>query len=303
MPWFRVDDNLGFHHKVIAAGNPAMGLWVRAGSVSASQLTDGFVPDHMVRSLGTVAQAKRLVEVGLWARVKGGYTFHEWDERQPRRADVEAERAAAKERMRAARERKRKAAQEASSQVSEERSENVRPNTSRSSGEVLGTFGNPYPTQPDPSRPDPPKEDVSEADASDAEPTSTLQLVADERSDVERICEHLAEQVEATGSKRPPVTQRWRTEARLMLDRDGRTEDQVHSCIRWLYTSAHPDAIFWRPNVRAIPKLRAEYDRLRQLAERTQAATGSTGRNAEWAAMQERQMARAIEREREMGLR
>ena len=25
MPWFRVDDNLGFHHKVIAAGNPANG--------------------------------------------------------------------------------------------------------------------------------------------------------------------------------------------------------------------------------------------------------------------------------------
>ena len=157
MPWFRVDDNLGFHHKVIAAGNPAMGLWVRAGSVSASQLTDGFVPDHMVTTLGTVAQAKKLVEVGLWDRVDGGYTFHEWDERQPRRADGEAERAAAKERMKAARDRKRKAAQEASAQVSGSRSADVRPNVSRSSGEVRETFGDPNPTQPNPTQPDPPK--------------------------------------------------------------------------------------------------------------------------------------------------
>ena len=63
MPWFRVDDNLGFHHKVIAAGNPAMGLWVRAGSVCASQLTDGFVPDHMIASLGvSVGAIEKAVE-------------------------------------------------------------------------------------------------------------------------------------------------------------------------------------------------------------------------------------------------
>lgn len=32
MPWFQVDDQLSFHAKVIAAQNPAMGLWVRAGA-------------------------------------------------------------------------------------------------------------------------------------------------------------------------------------------------------------------------------------------------------------------------------
>lgn len=169
MPWFRVDDNLGFHHKVIAAGNPAMGLWVRAGSVCASQLTDGFVADHMIASLGTVAQAKRLVDVGLWMRTEGGYRFHEWEERQPRRSDVEAERAAAKERMRAARERKRKLAQDASPQVDGVRSGDVRPNKSRSSGEVLETFGNPDPSLPDPSLPDPPKSVPDSATAPSAQ--------------------------------------------------------------------------------------------------------------------------------------
>ena len=94
MPWFKVDDNLAFHAKAVAAGNPAMGLWVRAGSWSAQQLTDGFVPDHMFPALGTLAQAKRLVEVRLWHREDGGYRFHEWnrDGRQPTRQDVEKRR-------------------------------------------------------------------------------------------------------------------------------------------------------------------------------------------------------------------
>ncbi len=83
--WFKVDDTLAFHHKTVAAGVSAMGLWVRAGSWCAQTLTDGFVPEHMVPALadGDAGLAGRLVEAGLWRRVKGGYTFHEWAEHQP----------------------------------------------------------------------------------------------------------------------------------------------------------------------------------------------------------------------------
>lgn len=169
MPWFRVDDNLAFHHKVVAAGNPAIGLWARAGALCAQQLTDGFVPDHMIPALGTVAQARKLVQVGLWTRMEGGYAFHEWEERQPRKADVEAERAAAKERMRLAREKKRKAAQEANTQATGARSGSVRPNTGRSSGEVRETFGDPYPSLPYPSLPDPPRSVTDSAGATSAQ--------------------------------------------------------------------------------------------------------------------------------------
>ncbi|MFC5184392.1 hypothetical protein [Actinomadura harenae] len=100
MTWFKVDDTLAFHRKVVAAGNAAMGLWVRAGSWSAQQLTDGFVPKHMVASLGTRGQAEKLVAVGLWEHAEGGYVFHGWNERQPTRQQVEQEREAARERMR-----------------------------------------------------------------------------------------------------------------------------------------------------------------------------------------------------------
>lgn len=99
MPWFKVDDNFALHPKVMRAGNEAIGLWVRAGSWAMQQLTDGFVPDDIVPILGTVKAAKRLVAVGLWLPVEGGYQFHEWVARNPSRSDLEAQREATRKRQ------------------------------------------------------------------------------------------------------------------------------------------------------------------------------------------------------------
>lgn len=89
MPWFRVDDVLADHPKVIMAGNAAMGLWVRAGAWSMKHLTDGFIPDAVLSVLGTAKEADALVRVGLWTVSAGGYTFHAWDGRQPTKDEVE----------------------------------------------------------------------------------------------------------------------------------------------------------------------------------------------------------------------
>lgn len=89
MTWFKVDDGLAFHTKTLEAGNAAMGLWVRAGAASARELTDGFVPTRLARQLGTPAEARRLVAAGLWLEVDGGYQFHEWEQANPTRAEVE----------------------------------------------------------------------------------------------------------------------------------------------------------------------------------------------------------------------
>lgn len=106
MTWFKVDDTLAFHPKVMQAGNPAMGLWVRAGSWASQQLTDGYVPDDVARTLGSRAEIGRLVDSGLWLPgVTGGFQFHQWNEggRQPKRNDVEARREADRQRKAAAR--------------------------------------------------------------------------------------------------------------------------------------------------------------------------------------------------------
>lgn len=78
------------------------------------------------------------------------------------------------------------------------------------------------------------------------------------REDVMELCNLLADLVEENGSKRPNVTQRWRDEARLLLDRDKRPLNEAKDLIRW--TQSDP---FWKSNVMAMPKFRQQYDRLR----------------------------------------
>lgn len=136
MTWFKVDDGLATHQKVLAAGNAAMGLWVRAGAWCSQQLTDGHVPLATVRLLGNVKQAKALVAAGLWIEAEGGYQFHDWSDYQPTRERVER-----------TREERRQAGRRGGLQSGEVRSK--REATSKQGASPLL---NP---RPDPTRPDP----------------------------------------------------------------------------------------------------------------------------------------------------
>lgn len=85
------------------------------------------------------------------------------------------------------------------------------------------------------------------------------------RDDALRLCTHLANRIEANGSKRPTITQKWLDAARLLIDNDGRTEEQVTIAIDWCQ-----DSEFWRGNILSMPKLREKYDQLRMQAMRDQ---------------------------------
>jgi hypothetical protein len=78
------------------------------------------------------------------------------------------------------------------------------------------------------------------------------------REDVERICKHLADRIEENGSTRPTITDNWRKSARLLLDKDKRTEEQIRACIDWCQNDS-----FWMTNILSMPKLRLQYDQLR----------------------------------------
>jgi len=137
VPWFKIDDNFWGSPKRMACTPDAIGLWTTAGSWCSQQLTDGFVPKHVLPILGGTARlAQKLVSVGLWEEVDGGWHFHDWDDYQPTKAAVEAERLAARERMRSRRVRRSSA--------------EVRANTDRTSASVRLP-------RPDPSRPVPKK--------------------------------------------------------------------------------------------------------------------------------------------------
>lgn len=150
MPWFKVDDNLAFHGKTVAAGNAALGLWVRAGSWSAQTLTEGFVPEHMIAAFGGTKSAGSLLSCGLWDRVDGGYQFHDWHEYQPSRESVENERRAAKDRQQRARDKARQAKEATQSHRDDHDSSRVSNGVSHGVTQALVTVP---PTRPDPTRP------------------------------------------------------------------------------------------------------------------------------------------------------
>lgn len=99
--WFKVDDQIPFHPKIIAVGNQTAGVWMRAGAWSGQQLTDGFIPEAITQALGaTRGDLNRLVQYGLWDRATGGYQFHDWAQYQPSATQVRQERQKSRERMR-----------------------------------------------------------------------------------------------------------------------------------------------------------------------------------------------------------
>jgi hypothetical protein len=133
--WFKVDDGFAFHPKAIAAGNAALGLWLRAGAWCSGNLTDGALPRHMIGTFGAQRRdALRLVEAGLWCETDAGYQFNGWTEWQPTKEQVKADREAAKLRQQAYRERRRNAV------------------TNGATDTVTHAVSDSTPTRPDPTR-------------------------------------------------------------------------------------------------------------------------------------------------------
>jgi hypothetical protein len=86
--WFKVGDTFPFDPRIVAAGNAAAGLWTRAGAWSAWQLSDGFVPDLVLKTMGKPSEIRALIEAGLWHKEAGGIRFDDWFTDQPSAADV-----------------------------------------------------------------------------------------------------------------------------------------------------------------------------------------------------------------------
>src|SRR2546429_7891241 len=88
MPWFRLDDSFHSHPKVIAAGNEAIGLYVRCGAYSAQHLTDGFIPENVALLYGSQALADTLVRTKLWRRARGGWRMPDYLQFNPSKDTV-----------------------------------------------------------------------------------------------------------------------------------------------------------------------------------------------------------------------
>ena len=161
MAWFKVDDRFASSRKVLRIPRhrraSAIGLWTLAGAWSAHDLTDGFIPAFMVEEFGAdESVAEDLVKADLWCDAdhdnEAGYRFVKWDEYQPLKSEVEANRAYERERKR--QQRRDKGGKFAGEKPVPKVSENVPPGHPR---DITGTpeMSRPCPTVPVPSRPDP----------------------------------------------------------------------------------------------------------------------------------------------------
>lgn len=89
------------------------------------------------------------------------------------------------------------------------------------------------------------------------------------------LCERLAELMVANGCKQPEIKERWRDEARRLLDIDKRPFDKAMALLEWCQNDP-----FWKSNIHSMPKFRTQYDQLRLRAvaewEKTHAAPRRT---------------------------
>jgi hypothetical protein len=96
LPWVRLDTQFPTNPKILYLVEDkkfrAAFVWTASLAYAGSHGTDGFIPTSALPFLhGTKADAKALVEVGLWREVDGGWEINSWAEFQPT-SDEQAER-------------------------------------------------------------------------------------------------------------------------------------------------------------------------------------------------------------------
>jgi hypothetical protein len=228
--------------KLRRAGTGPELLFLRGIAYAKENETDGLVPDY---DLPVVAvglndpegYAASLVRVGAWEVADGGWrivAWHRWNEHQEQL------------------DRKREQARQRQARRRDRQTDVTRDSDSDSRGGHANKAEVEVEAEETPHR---------VGDADDDAPGSALSPV--DRIDVERVCKHLADAIAANGSKRPTITKKWRDAARLLIDKDGRTEEQVHACIDWCQADE-----FWRANVLSMPKLRDKFEQMRLQAAR-----------------------------------
>lgn len=76
MPWGMICDTLAFHHKTMAAGNEAMGAWVRMLSWTQANGMDGFVSAETAAAIASAEVLARLEAAGRIDPAIGGWVLH-----------------------------------------------------------------------------------------------------------------------------------------------------------------------------------------------------------------------------------
>lgn len=97
LPWVRLDTAMPDHPKIIdlvdgnKEGRAAAFVWVCGLTYAGKHGTDGFLPKGaLARINGRPADARLLVQVGLWKDEGVGWTIHGWSDFQESNDETQA---------------------------------------------------------------------------------------------------------------------------------------------------------------------------------------------------------------------
>ena len=102
LPWVRLDTQFPANPKILALIDQkkyrAAFVWVSSLAYAGAHGTDGFLPSASLPFMhATKADAKVLVEVGLWLESVGGWEINSWSEFQPSNAETQERKKRAKD--------------------------------------------------------------------------------------------------------------------------------------------------------------------------------------------------------------
>jgi hypothetical protein len=226
MTWIRIDDNFPDHPKIIGLSNLAFRTHIQGLCYCGRFLTDGFIPFAAINSMITEPENKptdELESAGLWVRDDKGFHILNYQEYQSTKAEVEVIKARNRERTQKWREKNKGNA-------------DVTRNQQNSNSNVTVPHTPIHTHTPIPN------------------------VVIDPV--YQELAQYLAQRITDNGSKTPTVTHTWINDIRLMVERDGRSVEQIRYIIDWCQTDS-----FWRSNIFSPSKLRSKFDQLRLNAD------------------------------------
>lgn len=96
LPWIRLDTSMPDNPKVLRLlamkeGHRAAFVWCCSLAYAGKHGTDGLIEEFaLARVNGRRVDAQRLVDVGLWEAVDGGWQIHAWAEFQESTGETQA---------------------------------------------------------------------------------------------------------------------------------------------------------------------------------------------------------------------
>jgi hypothetical protein len=221
--------------KIVPISDKAFRLWFNAACYCRRNLTDGRVPTVLLHTLSRTGSRRvvdELLNAGLLEASGAPHTLlvHDYLEHNPSRAEVEEERRQNRQRVATWRERRGQKRAPGRGDVThyEQRTNSI------SNGERNA---------------DKPISD-KESRSSELEKATKNTLL---------VCDSLAAQILERDPQADvsPRSERWLREGRLLLERDGRTIEQVMAVLAWLRTDD-----FWPTVVLSMPKFREKFTQL-----------------------------------------